>query len=298
MKTITVFTPTYNRAHLLPRLYESLVNQTSQDFVWMVIDDGSVDATKRLVEQWQKAAKIDIEYHYKSNGGMHTGHNLAYQLIETELNVCIDSDDYMPLNAISEIVDFWKGLKDHEQYSGFIGLDVDVNNKVIGSGMPKDLKEGSYLDLYKRVNGDKKFVLVTKEVRKFPRYPEYDNEKLVPLGILYIMMGENKHFAYLNKVLCVVDYQIEGSSHSILKQYRQSPKGFAYARKIKLKYSESIKDEVRIYTHLISSSLFAKDLSIAFTNVNPLKTFLIMPFGLLFHIYVLLRINYTNNLNK
>src|SRR5690554_1440544 len=99
-KTITIFTPTFNRAHLLPRLYQSLCSQTSSDFLWLVIDDGSSDGTDELVKEWQEENKIAIEYHFKENGGMHTGHNLAYQVIDTELNVCIDSDDYMPEDAV------------------------------------------------------------------------------------------------------------------------------------------------------------------------------------------------------
>src|SRR5690606_35774747 len=95
MKTITVFTPTYNRAHLLPRLYESLCRQTSKDFLWLVIDDGSVDNTKEIVQSWIKENIIQIEYHFKENGGMHTGHNMAIKNIKTELCMCVDSDDYL-----------------------------------------------------------------------------------------------------------------------------------------------------------------------------------------------------------
>ena len=54
MKTIAVFTPTYNRAYCLQELYESLVKQTSQDFEWLIIDDGSTDTTKALVFEWLK----------------------------------------------------------------------------------------------------------------------------------------------------------------------------------------------------------------------------------------------------
>ena len=99
MATLTVFTPTYNRAYILQRCYESLVRQTSKDFIWLIIDDGSTDNTKSLVDQWIKEKnEFEIKYVYKENGGMHTGHNKAYELIDTELKVCIDSDDFMPDN--------------------------------------------------------------------------------------------------------------------------------------------------------------------------------------------------------
>lgn len=289
-KTITVFTPTFNRAHLLPRLYQSLCSQTSSDFIWLIIDDGSSDGTDELVKEWQEENKILIEYHYKENGGMHTGHNLAYQVIDTELNVCIDSDDYMPVDAIEKIISFWQKLENKQGYSGFVGLDADMDGNIIGSKIPINLKHGSYFDLYAKVNGDKKFVLVTDEVRKYPLYPEYENEKLVPLGILYIMMGEHKDFAFTNEVYCIVEYQEDGSSKTIFKQYKESPLGFAYARKVILKYDKSIKTQFKSYMHLVSSSFFARDLSIAFKDVNNLKSLLVYPFGLLFHIYILIKI--------
>lgn len=102
MKTLTVFTPAYNRAHTLPRTYESLVKQDCKDFIWLIVDDGSSDNTKELVEEWQKKENgFEIRYIYKENGGMHTAHNVAYENIDTELNVCIDSDDELaPYNGI------------------------------------------------------------------------------------------------------------------------------------------------------------------------------------------------------
>lgn len=100
MKTLTVFTPTYNRAHTLGRTYESLLRQTDQDFEWLVIDDGSTDNTRRLVQGWIAEDKIPIRYIHKENGGLYTGYNTAYANIETELCVCIDSDDYMPDDAV------------------------------------------------------------------------------------------------------------------------------------------------------------------------------------------------------
>ena len=107
--TLTVFTPAYNRAHTIHLCYNSLLRQSCKDFKWLIIDDGSTDNTKKLVESWIKNDNgFEIKYVYKENGGMHTAHNLAYQLIDTELNVCIDSDDYVADEAVKKIIDFWK----------------------------------------------------------------------------------------------------------------------------------------------------------------------------------------------
>lgn len=286
-KTITIFTPTFNRAHLLPRLYESLCLQTSQDFIWLIIDDGSSDGTDELVKQWQSENKIAIAYRYKKNGGMHTGHNLAYQVIDTELNVCIDSDDYMPEDAVENIINFWNKLENKLELSGFVGLDATSDGKIIGSKMPKNLLRGSYNDLYNEVTGDKKFVLVTDEIQKYPRYPEYENEKLVPLGSLYIMMGMQKDFAFSNEVYCIVEYQEDGSSNSIIKQYFQSPRGFAYAKKVRLKYTSSSKEILKNTLHLASFYFITKNFVIV-TKDNKYKalTILMLPLGYILYQYL------------
>ena len=93
LKTLTVITTTYNRAYCLEQLYQSLISQQNNDFIWLVIDDGSTDNTKELIDKWQHEGLVEIEYYYKQNGGMHTARNLAYEKVHTELNTIIDSDE-------------------------------------------------------------------------------------------------------------------------------------------------------------------------------------------------------------
>ena len=140
LKKLTVFTPAYNRAYCLHHCYESLKRQTCNDFVWLVIDDGSSDNTKELVDSWKAENVIEIRYHWQENQGMHGAHNTAYELIDTELNVCIDSDDYMPDDAVEKIISFWNDFGSDE-VSGIIGLDSDTDGQTIGSKLPKNLKK-------------------------------------------------------------------------------------------------------------------------------------------------------------
>lgn len=288
MKRLTVFTPSYNRAGLLPRLYKSLCRQTSKEFLWLIVDDGSTDETKELVEKWQNENRIEIQYVYKENGGMHTGHNTAYSMIETELNVCIDSDDRMPDNAIENILKEWNSVADKLKIAGIIGLDADKNGELIGTEIPTDLKYGNLSDLYHKhkVKGDKKLVIRTDIVKNYPPYPEYLGEKLVPLDTLYLLIGRDYDFIYSNEIYCIVEYQPDGSSNTIFKQYIQSARGFAYSRKIQIKYEPGIINRFKNYIHLVSSAIFAKDIELAFKNVNPLMTLLAFPFGIVLNIYI------------
>jgi glycosyltransferase involved in cell wall biosynthesis len=285
--SITVFTPTFNRAYCLHQVYDSLVAQTNPDFRWMIIDDGSSDNTKELVQSWMDAKKIDIQYIYQENQGMHGAHNTAYQNITTEFNVCIDSDDFMPNNAI-ELILSKKELLQNPSYAGMIGLDADKNGAIIGTTIPENIVDSTLNDLYYKhqISGDKKVVLKTSVVKQFPLYPIYKGEKLVPLGTLYLLIDQKFKWLCTNDVLCVVEYLADGSSNTILKQYRVSPRGFGYSRQVKMKYAPTFKEKLKSAVHLISSAIFAKDFSLLTQAPNPILTLLALPFGLLLNVYI------------
>jgi len=289
MKTLTIFTPTFNRAYCLGQCYDSLVNQTSNDFIWLIIDDGSSDNTKELVDSWIAEGKIDIHYHYQDNLGMHGGHNKAYSLIQTELNVCIDSDDFMPDDAVEKIVTFWAENKS-SKYAGLIGLDADKSGNIIGTKIPEDLKETTVLDLYQKHNviGDKKLVYRTEVVKQYPPYPIFEGEKFVPLGYLYQQIDQDYKVLALNEVLCIVEYMQDGSSLNMLKQYRRHPKGFAFSRLTEIKYAKNFKERFKKTIHYISSSFLSKNWK--FINQSPKKllTVIAIPFGFLLYLYILM----------
>lgn len=292
MKKITIFTPTFNRAYCLHQLYESLISQTSKDFCWLIIDDGSTDETKKLVQTWVKEDKVEIQYHYKENGGMHSGHNSAYLLIGTELNVCIDSDDFMPNNAVELILCKWAQVKNDTEIAGIVGYDVYKDFTPVGTKLPKHLDKSTLSDLYYRykVKGDKKLVLKTKLVQQFPKYPLFKEERFVPLHTLYLMIDQNYKFACLNEALCVVEYMPDGSSMNIFKQYKLHPRGFRYSRIIELTYVKTLKIRIIKVLHFISSTLFIGDNK--FFENNPVKTltFFSLPLGFLFHLYIKFKI--------
>jgi len=286
---LTVFTPTYNRAYILSQCYESLRRQTSRDFVWLIIDDGSTDNTKELVESWLAAAGqwMAIRYHYQNNLGMHGAHNTAYELIDTELNVCIDSDDYMTDDAVEKIAAFWRKYG-NEHYAGLVGLDASSDGRVIGTVMPKHLKAAELSDLYAlhHVKGDKKLVYRSELTRVCPPYPLFPGEKYGPLAYKYILMDQLLPLLIFHEVLCIVEYRPDGSSLNMFSQYRRNPRGFAFFRKTAMKYSPSLKDTFRECVHYVSSSLLMRNFR--FLQQSPCKmiTFLSIPFGVLLYLYI------------
>lgn len=282
MKTLTVFTPTYNRAYCLHHLYDSLCSQTSKDFIWLVIDDGSSDNTKDLVSEWISENIIDIKYIFKKNGGMHTAHNIAYDNIDTEINVCIDSDDRMPSNAVSSIIDSWKKTRDDQSIVGMVGVDVDFNGNLIGSYLPKNITKEKFHLLYQKhkVTGDKKVVLRTSALTDDIRYPVFPNERLVPLGYLYHLLDKEYYYYCVNQVWVEVDYQEAGSSATINRQYFQSPNGFRFVKRYTYQNSKSYKYKLKALIHFGFTSIILKDYFFIFKSPNPLASLCLYPVSL------------------
>jgi glycosyltransferase involved in cell wall biosynthesis len=291
MKTLTVFTPAFNRANLLPRLYESLCNQTSKDFEWLLIDDGSSDNTKQLVAHWIQEKTIAIRYIFQENQGMHGAHNTAYKNIDTILNTCIDSDDYMSNNAVALILDKWNTM-DQQKYAGMVGLDALESGEILGTEFRSEFTtlEDFYLN---GGSGDKKLVYRTAVINKYPEYPLFEGEKYVGLGTKYLLVGKDYQLVTLNKVLVIVEYQDTGSSRNMFYQYVKNPKGFIYNRITTMKHSKSTKRKFIEAIHYISSCIRIKKTDFLKDSPEKLLTILAIPFGIA--LYILIQYKTRNN---
>lgn len=278
---LTVFTPAYNRAHTLGRTYESLRKQSRKDFIWLIVDDGSQDETRKRVEEWQKRDNgFQIRYIYKQNGGMHTAHNVAYENIDTVLNVCIDSDDCLAEKAVEKIYLKWEEIK-NSNYAGIIGLDSDLNGVLIGTDFPEGMKETTLSGYYaKGGKGDKKLVYRTDIINQFPPYPVFEGEKYIGLDYKYRLIDQQYKLATVNEVLCNVEYQQDGSSATMWKQYKRNPKGFAFLRTVYMNYAISKKRAYIDAAHYVSSSILAHNWNFLIQSPKKLLTICAIPIGI------------------
>lgn len=284
---LTVFTPTYNRAYTLHLCYESLKRQTCKDYIWLIIDDGSTDETKELVDGWILENKIQIRYFYQENQGMHGAHNTAYEKINTELNVCIDSDDYMPDDAVEKIISFWTDYGS-ENVAGIVGLDASREGEIIGTRIPVDLKTTTLSDLYgkHKVKGDKKLVYRSELTKDTPPYPLFPGEKYCPLSYKYILIDQQFPLLVMNEILCHVEYLADGSSMNIIKQYKKNPRGFSFFRKVAMQYAPTYKEKFRESIHYVSSNLMIRNRKYLFESPSKMTTFLATPIGFALYLYI------------
>lgn len=320
MKLLTIFTPTYNRKHTIGRTYDSLLRQTSKDFNWLIIDDGSIDGTKEWVESlghgvwmdgpvydWMGRKKtsdsnhvhfvvevptpdgnsLHIDYIYKPNGGLYTGYNVAYDFIQTELCVCIDSDDFAPDDAVEKICRLWKE-KGSDKYCGVIGLDFNLDGTPIGGYLPEGMTQTYRSDFFiKKIHyGDCKEVMRTELMRKVAPQIGFVGEKNFNPSYMLAQVWDRYPLLVINDNLCFVEYQIgaDSMSQDIYKQYVNSPQSYAKLRILYMKlsrYTYALK--FKSAAHYISSCIFSHDKNWLKNSPMKLTTILAIPLGLVFH---------------
>lgn len=228
--TITVLTPTFNRRSKLRELWETLQKQSSKDFEWLVVDDGSTDNTKSLINQLQAKSEFTVRYIYKENGGKHTALNVGIKTIDSELTFIVDSDDTVTLDAIETI------LKYHHQYSGdgrlcgYVFLRQFPDGKINGKTFESNEMIANYIDARINANdtmADKAEVFITKCLKEFP-FPEYSNEKFLGEDLVWIRMARKYDMVHINKVIYVGDYIEDGLTQNRRKHNIESPVGCMY----------------------------------------------------------------------
>ena len=227
---VTVFTPTYNRAYRLEQLYNSLKRQTSKDFEWIVINDGSTDNTNELFDAWLKEENdFPIIYKEVENGGKHRGINKAVQMASSDAFFIVDSDDYILDDAIEKVNRWFSQIADDDSFAAVSGLKSEPNMKPVG-GYGKF--EGEYVDctnlqrhLYNLLD-DKAEVYKTSILKKYP-FPEFEGEKFVPESLIWDSIARDGYkIRWFNEIIYICEYLPDGLSASSDKKFMESPKGF------------------------------------------------------------------------
>ena len=226
----TVCTATFNRAHTLHRVYESLLTQTFKDFEWIIIDDGSTDNTKSLVANWQSKAPFPITYHAQRNQGKHIAINLGVTLAAGELFAIADSDDVILPNALEILDQNWLAIPTAEKskFAGVTGLCISHDGEIVGNYFPKGVKDTTTQEItYRhRVNGEKWGFCRTEVMKEFPS-PHINGVPFFSESIIWHAIGRKYKTRFINTPLRVYE-QDAGNQLTKRTPAETAPSGIFY----------------------------------------------------------------------
>ena len=240
---LTIFTATYNRGHLIERLYHSLQRQRVYDFEWLVIDDGSRDGTGELFEQWcNEANPFAIRYYYQENQGLIRALNRGVTLAQGEYFAKIDSDDYVLDDCVENLAIWLDQIREEKDIYGVSGLSVTREGMPMKGSWPvlpegaafvdaTDLERAKY-----NLNADMSEAWRTDILRAHP-FPVWKGEKFAPEQIVFFDIAlERWKIRWYPVPLAVCEYQAGGLTLGASQLEKKNPMGYAMMYNQRLKY--------------------------------------------------------------
>ena len=268
---ISVVTPTYNREKLLKNLYNSLIENSKYDveIEWDIMDDGSTDNTKELIQNYINEGKIEIKYFYQKNQGKMKALNKLIPEAQGDLIIECDSDDYFTSNAFEIIKREYEKNTDKNIYA-LCFLKIEPNGKNMGETFKKT--KTTMFDLYfkEKENGEKALVFYSR-IRKIYKHKLEKNERFVTEARMYHEMDLKYNILCINEPIMVCEYQNTGYSKNISKQFAENPFGYyEYFKEILQRDMRGVSFNKKLYAikHYILFSYLTKQY-----KLKPIKNF-------------------------
>lgn len=222
---ISILTPTYNREKLLERLYKSILKNLNYglEVEWLIMDDGSIDGTEKLIEKYINENKFDIQYYSQENKGKMEAINNLVPYATGELIIECDSDDCFKDNAFLTIKNTCNEL-DENTYA-MCYLKYDQNECNIGNLFKE--KETTMFDLYfKQGENGEKALVYNANIRKQYNYELEKDEKFITEARMYHKMDLKYKIKCINEPIMICEYQDGGYSKNIIKVFKKYPYGY------------------------------------------------------------------------
>ena len=248
---LSILTATYNRANFLPKLYESIKENLKYNITpeWIVVDDGSIDDTKNIVQSFKDENKVIIKYLYQKNSGKMAAINEAVKMATGDLMVDCDSDDYFVNNSFEIIEKNAEKILNNEKFYGLVFLKREENGKISG----KEFKQKEYIttmfDLYfKEDIGGEKILVYNSKIRKMYSHQLEHNEKFITEARMYHKMDEKYKLIAINEVIEQGSYIEDGYTKNINKTFKSNPYGYyMYFKELLEKNMNGVKFSKRLY---------------------------------------------------
>ncbi len=245
MALITVLTPTYNRAYSLTALYQSLEDQKTENFQWLIVDDGSTDDTPSLVAELMDRASFPVRSIRKENGGKHTALNAGLREINTPLTFIVDSDDSVLPGAMRLIEEYYRKYADRLDIGVFSFLRQSASGRTFQE-MPEPEFVGSYIADRIRTPrpGDMAEVFRTDVLKQFP-FPEFPGERFLSEDVVWIPLGREYRTVFINRPIYQCEYLQDGLTRNDKKNKFASPLGSMLRGKMLMTRECGMKARVR-----------------------------------------------------
>lgn len=238
---LTIFTPTYNRADRLHRVYDSLTKQNCYDFEWLIIDDGSADNTESIVQSFLDEKRFLLRYVKQKNGGKHRAYNRALELAQGDWFFCVDSDDWLADGAIEKILDFVYYREDKIIFA----YKKDAKGTLLSDEFPEKMAQISLRKLNDdcHCNGEFSIIFRTDFARKFP-FPVFEGENFITEAVIYDRMASVEKVSLLNQVITICEYQEDGLSNNLNRIMRANPAGYCLYFMQRIDMQDSLKNRI------------------------------------------------------
>ena len=231
IKTLTIFTPTYNRSKVIIGLFDSIVESMKNldtDYLveWMIVDDGSTESYSELLDITKTCQIENLSFNYvkKENGGKHTSFNYAIDNCKSDLFICIDDDDRLVPNALNII--FTLGNKYvNKGYGGFVGRVVDPNNNLLGKTVFEKELISNTIEIRDKYHFWGEPEIYYTNVLSNYHFDVFKNERFLTEAYLFDTMSLEHPFVYTNEVLMVKEYLDGGLTANGLRIRIKSPIG-------------------------------------------------------------------------
>lgn len=247
---ISILTATYNRANLLSKLYESIVNNLIDgvEVEWLIMDDGSIDKTKEVVQKFIEENKLEIKYFFQENQGKMQAINNLVEAVQGDLIIECDSDDYFTNDAFEIIKnEYEKNIEQFQKFYGLCFLKYDQTGKNMGNNFKNEIT--TMFDLYFKEGEDgEKALVFNSKIRKQFKYELENGERFVTEARMFHKMDEKYKMCCTNKPIMICEYQNEGYTRNINKQFTENPYGyFKYFQEILQKDMKGVAFNKRLY---------------------------------------------------
>lgn len=289
MKLLTIFTPTYNRAYILPKLYESLYRQTCRAFEWVIVDDGSSDGTDALVAEWIERGAVEITYLRQPNQGKHIAINTGVAAARGELFFIVDSDDHLTEDAVQKVLAFWENSHPGDDISGILSYRQFFDGRIVGTKLPPKVHRCKLRETVKYGStGDKVVIYRSAVLRQYP-FPKFGSERFLGESYVYNRIDAAYDMLVMDDFVYFFDYQRDGLSQDFRKLYRQNPQGFLAVFETERPFCDTFAQKVRNHAHILCLSLRLGRATEALSQSRTLPALVAIPLSiyLYFKIFIL-----------